>query len=101
MSLNKKNNVIIVLTILVITPTILEFLFRCYTSSRYFFWGWNCSMYTFYIVNMISVIGLVFTLFYNYKTKTNSVFWYIISGLLLLAFLAQLMFVYAFPRISY
>jgi len=58
-------------------------------------------MYTFYIVNMISVIGLVFTLFYNYKTKTNSIFWYIICGLLLLVFLAQLMFVYAFPRISY
>jgi len=99
MTVNKKYNA--VFFTLVLGPIILLALLGCIVSDKYFFWGFNCSTSLVTALNILSLLGAIYIVFNNYKSKNHSLFWYLLSGLFSLFLIFNLIVIYSFSNFGF
>lgn len=98
MTTNKKLSLLTI--VLIALPILALFINNCFVPDKYFFWGYNCSTISLYIVNIIALIGSIVIFFINHKSGLHNKFFYILSVVLTLILIGHLYILYGLTNIT-
>lgn len=93
--MSKKNSVVFIIVILL---PVLIFLLGCVEKSSYFYWGYACSKNLTYLLNLVTLVGLVYLLF-SWKVLNN--LWRVILSISLVISIAHLILFFSLSNFGF